>query len=1031
MPMLLRFLAVCFATLVYLQSTPTNLAIAMVDQAGANPEKAAPNNAQVQAAAQQKKPDNPPADKKKAPPPPKTPDNPPSFLLKIVPIAPSNNAAEIEKLIGNPKPFTVKARDPRTLLIYGPTSTLTQSQRSLMERVGADITSLSVQPSKTEELEVPHYWALGDLAARAKKLNYPGITVEAAGDNKVRVTRANWITDEEYKNFTEDLMAMGSRLSAETPTSQVYFIGATEAVGALGAEKSDKSSGGKQPSWSGSSTTVTVDNSATQTVNTAPCAKPNVKPAPTDKSSADNGTPDSADSGSTASGDAANCDSTGGSAKGADDSSTKKPSVSISTLSPDLLVFGVEHPGDDADITEKKRILAALDFPRPEMIINTFSFQTSSSQSKVLTEQNRRLQVEVGRYNDEIQMALNRTWRYLQGRSADPDFFDPNFLNYLRMRFVAETANGDKGTTSNERDTTSDEQNRTSAERNRASGERNRTSGERNRTSKQHSSEAKQVSHVLILPNEKRATLDVCPADQYCLGYSFLFRPIRPTLTDMLLAVISSKDPAKEITSALKEMENTKRINDILKEDVGKKTCNYDCEQKPVDFLPCDQRDVFILRKVSAIEQHKLKEEEAKEKKKQGEGVHYAAPDMMPLSCFEEEVGSAFPADSGSNNATLLLRSALANFLFQYKISRQYPHDFSPYELNQTAQALNSQLNPLIVAFNRDLAAALRPLEDVADVTGCEYKKCDSGKNGFWFWQGHDTRFVNNGIITVRTVSGKETIVDTVTQNFFDATELPSITDLINSVGQAESNVPKVLKANLTANEAAVIIGALNSVKPSVAKVGREFKIDITPHSVSGASAAELDLKMVTGDQADPTRYSNGKSDPDNLSRVAKQTTNTKVRLESIKLFEISSFSATLQRSRKNVPIIPPLFELPYIGSVLSFPVAGGKQFHRSTAVMSAVVVPTAADLASGLEFTRDRLLVRPLTPIASAICVDEFDKNNKPIECSARPAYSPDDLRAPIWEYNRRKVLCFGMGKDFGNGNDCGSLTFKDLLPQ
>jgi hypothetical protein len=282
---------------------------------------------------------------------------------------------------------------------------------------------------------------------------------------------------------------------------------------------------------------------------------------------------------------------------------------------------------------------------------------------------------------------------------------------------------------------------------------------------------------------------------------------------------------------------------------------------------------------------------------------------------------------------------------------------------------------------------------------------------------------VNNGILTVRTVSGKETIVDTVTQNFFDATEPPSITELINSVGQAESNIPTVLKANVTADEAAVIVGALNSVKPAVAKVGREFKIDITPHSLSGASAAELDLKMTTGDQADPTRYSNGKSDPDNLSRVAQQTTNTKVRLESIKLFEISSFSATLQRSRKNIPVIPPLFEIPYIGSVVSLPVAGGKQFHRSTAVMSAVVVPTAADLATSLEFTHDRVLVTSPSSTTTAICVDG---NGKAVTCVARAAYSPEDLRSmSITEYNRQKVQCFGM-----NGA-CGNLKFADLLPQ
>jgi hypothetical protein len=1004
MPRFIWFLTLCLATFVCFQLT--QLSPVMAAQTRTNPDQA-DHNAQTQSTSDPNKQKTPPASpKKKSPPPPKGGDNSPSYLWEIHSIAPSNNGEEIEKLIGNPKPFTVKARDARTLLIYSPTTTLTPADRRVLERVYADIARLSEPPSKTEELEVPHYRALGDLATRAKKLNYPGITVQAAGDNKLRINRASWVTDQEYDEFTSDLMAMGMRLSATSPASQLYYISAAEAASALGAGQSDKgsdkSSGDKTNSGGGSTTTVSSDNTSTQTKNSGPSPKPKARAATAEKGSAD-----SADAGSGDAGDA-NGDPSGGSANGGSDSGGKKPSVSISTLNPDLLVFGVDHPGDDAEISEKKRILAALDFPRPEVIINTFSFQTSASQSKVLTDENRRLQVEVGRYNDGIQMALNRTWLYLQGRSTESSFFDTIFLNYLRMRFVADKAEPDKW----------------------------------ERHSGQYSGTSSKPSGVINLPDEARRGFDICPANEYCLGYSSLFRPIRPNLTDMLLAVISSADPAKEIRLALSKMENVDAINIIqgTKLDEGwLKQCSYDCEKKLDDPPPqCDERDVFILRKAAILERGKKRPAERHTdqvsddaaaqswpKQSSATAAPDSAPNIMPLFCFREEIDSAFPDSTGSNNAARLLRSTLANFLFQYKWSRQYPHDFSAYELNESAQALNSQLNPLIVAFNRDLAAALRPLEDVADFSGCRQEKCNSGKNRFWFWQGNDTRFVNNGIITVRTVSGKETIVDTVTQNFFDATELPSIADLISSVGQAESNVPTVLKANVTAHEAAVITGALNSVKPAVAKVGREFKIDITPHSLSGASAAELDLKMLTGDQADPTRYSNGKSDPDNLSRVAQQTTNTKVRLESIKLFEISSFSATLQRSRKNIPIIPPLFEIPYIGSVLSLPVAGGKQFHRSTAVMSAVVVPTAADLATALEFTHDRVLVAPPTSTSTTptICCDE---KGVPIACLARPAYSPEDLRnASIWEYNRQKVQCFGIG------GACGTLNFAGLLPQ
>jgi len=902
---------------------------------------------------------------------------PASYFAKTCSIN-GDNAEDIAKLIGNPKPFTVKVRDSRTLIIYKPTRTLNSSDQQELDGLCADIDNLATPPATSEEIFVPHSQALGDIAAKAKALNYPGITVQPAGEDHLRISRASSVTDNEYREFRADVLTLGSRLVSSAPVTRLYYVGAADAAKVLQPSKSDKSSGGQGPTAPGTVTTVTVDSSATQNVNSPTC--------PTTKTSS----PDATDSGAAASQDNAASNH----CTAADSTSTKNPkdggsatstaSLSISTLSPDLLVFGNDHPGDDAEIAEKKRVLAAVDFPRPEVIINTFSFQTSASQSKVLIDGNQRLQAAVGRYNDGIQKALDRTWAYLQKRADDNrplgaagKFFDREFVNYLTQKFVADETQSD------------------------AIGES--TSVDSGKTPKS----------IRLADRESRS--DICARDRYCLGYSSLFNPIRPSLTDMLLAVISSQDPAKEIIDALNVMENKEQINSIEGRDLANelRRCNYQCLKMPENVpLACDQRDVFVLRKVNILAERARLEKGR------------FSSDILPLFCFREEIGSAFPQDTGAKNRARLLRAALADFLFQYKWSQEYPHDFSPFQLTQSAQTLNSELNPLIVAFNRDLAAALQPLEDIADLNGCSLGKCGSGRNGLWFWEGHDTRFVNNGIITVRTVSGKETTVDAVTQNFFDSTEPPAINDLINSVGQAQSNIPGVLKTNLTANEAAVIIGALNSVKPAVSQIGREFKIDITPHSLSGASAAELDLQMTTGDQADPKRYSNGKSESDNLSRVAKQTVNTKVRLESIKLFEISSFSATLERSRSNVPIIPPLFEIPYVGSILSFPVSGGKEFHRSTAVMSAVVVPTAADLANGLKFTHDSVLesMKAASQNVPKWCTDS--RGNQ-VTCRVRSTYSWDSITGPlIWESHHQMVRCFAL-----NETPCERADFKKLF--
>jgi len=97
------------------------------------------------------------------------------------------------------------------------------------------------------------------------------------------------------------------------------------------------------------------------------------------------------------------------------------------------------------------------------------------------------------------------------------------------------------------------------------------------------------------------------------------------------------------------------------------------------------------------------------------------------------------------------VRAAVADFLFNYKMSQQYPHEFSPYYLAQSAQELNDELNPRVVAFNRDIAAFSRVLQWWLEFEEQNQKK--------------DT-FISDGLITVRTISGINTIVNTTSQSW-------------------------------------------------------------------------------------------------------------------------------------------------------------------------------------------------------------------------------------------------------------------------
>ena len=737
------------------------------------------------------------------------------------------------------------------------------------------------------------------------------------------------MTTRDLRQFQRDLLRLEWRTNPQSPVARVFYIKADDAAKALG---SGVTSVGPASDGHG-------DGAGDGGVAA---------------SGGGDGSGDTADKTTKAAGGATSAKKAGGSGDGG-----KGKPTSTASVATDMLVFSDAHPGDDEDIAEKKRILAALDFPRPEVIINTFSFQTSASDPQVVVQANEQLQSAIGGYNDALQAALYRAWFYLEKRISEHNFFDPGFHDYLTKRYVGRLP--------------------------------------------------------ASTPTDDEQRFELCNPNTYCLGYTSLFDPLRPSLTDLLLAVIAASNPGTEFNQAADVMQGFS-YSEAQRSGAGDWSA-----------MTCDRKDVQAWSNPDQF---------------WNQGQNFPRQRHGP----RRRVGAAFygqQAQSQDLPHVLLPRSGAggisdwrcrhhrrqtaARGLRQFPLPVQVIAAISArvFRLRPEpgAQELNAELNPLIVAFNRDLAAALSPLQQVA--------AADPKGNGWLGFSGHGTRFINNGIITVRTVSGKETVVDTVTQSFFDATNPPSITDVINSIGQAEKNTPAVLKANLSANEAAVIIGALNSVKPATSKVGREFKIDVTPHSLSGASSAELDVSLNTSESAEPTLYSDGKSSSDNLSRVGVHTTVTKVRLESIKLFEISSFTAVLQRSRRNFPLLPPFVEIPYIGSIFSVPLPGAKEYHRSTAIMSAVVVPTAADLANGIAFTKDRVLVSPERNGSDQACslqdvLHEAGEGKK--ECRLEPALSLRDIPGSISEFNKAMVRCLSEPKGLRLNPDC-NLTFDDVL--
>jgi hypothetical protein len=150
------------------------------------------------------------------------------------------------------------------------------------------------------------------------------------------------------------------------------------------------------------------------------------------------------------------------------------------------------------------------------------------------------------------------------------------------------------------------------------------------------------------------------------------------------------------------------------------------------------------------------------------------------------------------------------------------------------------------------------------------------------------------------------------------------------------------------------------------------MKVVITPTTLATAASAELDVQFDVGEDgtaaSDDTAPSVvGSSSPnttDTVDRVARHSVKTKVRVESAKLFEISSFSFNVQHPTPDgeVPVIGQLWDgvfgaVPVVGRLFKWHRPPDVSAHRSLAIVSALIVPTAMDLALGIRVESDRRL--------------------------------------------------------------------------
>jgi hypothetical protein len=124
----------------------------------------------------------------------------------------------------------------------------------------------------------------------------------------------------------------------------------------------------------------------------------------------------------------------------------------------------------------------------------------------------------------------------------------------------------------------------------------------------------------------------------------------------------------------------------------------------------------------------------------------------------------------------------------------------------------------------------------------------------------------------------------------------------------------------------------------------------------------------------------------------------------------------------------------------VSLPLAPSREYHANVAVLSAVVIPTAADLAFTARFVGDQILADDGSADPCLWPGDDISKTPGRY-CRTRTMVSLDDFAGqPVREFNRMKTHCLATnGKsptpslvplsDAANQDVCKNLQFNDVI--
>lgn len=410
------------------------------------------------------------------------------------------------------------------------------------------------------------------------------------------------------------------------------------------------------------------------------------------------------------------------------------------------------------------------------------------------------------------------------------------------------------------------------------------------------------------------------------LGYEGLEKDRTLSMTDILLRINAANDPLQNYSDTAKNICNL-----FKKPEYQPYIKIFNSRKSSINKVPFGN----FLR-VVAQQKQPIINEETKEQ-----------------ICSESIINDNTPRD----NTTIRLKNlerqrAILEFALHYANRVKNPTKFDSSRLQGAAENLNSLLNPVVEAINRDVEelfidTTLQKIQNIVrKVGGIEY--AEAGK------------------VSVAGINQNKATVAADTMSVFDETLPLTLEKLLSDASESNDDAkglwPRIGDVSIgsLAVPTTSLVSALAAISTSRTQwreLSSGLKLDITPSVLRNSTSAELDIvfsvnpNAASGTNRETPGTENNKLKP--LSRFRTSSVVTKVYVNTLDLFAISTFNSqtTIDGGRSYIPIVGTIWQgifgdIPIFGRLFSWKNSPKNVQHQSVVLTNTFIAPTAMGIA-------------------------------------------------------------------------------------